>query len=548
MMRSRIAALLIVAGSICGLQSAQADTSIALVPKPLQMERRAGQFVLNSGTVIFVDKDSADAANVGKQLAARIRRGMGFDLAVTPYDGKAAIQNAILLTTNASKGTVPFSLPRESGQSPLGPEGYTLDATADGVTIAAGAGPGLFYGTQTLLQLLPPQVFAPAKVEGEAAWTVPAVRIEDRPRFRWRGLLLDVARHFFNKQEVENFIDLMAEHKLNMLQLHLTDNEGWRIEIKRYPRLTGVSAWRTSDPWFGTKYPADKPYGGFFTHEDIREIVAYAKARHITLVPEIEMPAHAGGAIAAYPELSCTGKPDGEVCPGNDATFELLQGVLAEVSEVFPGKYIHIGGDETSKENWRKCPKCQARMKREGLKNETELHGYFIRRIEKFVNARNRVLIGWDEILEGGVAPNATVMSWRSMAGGVTAANANHDAVMTPIENCYFDYPQTKVGEPRASASVPLKTVYAFEPVPAGLAAGKSKHILGAAGNLWTEHVPDYAHAQYMTYPRACAMAEVTWTDPKLTDWKDFRSRLDVHLDRLKAQAVNYRRPRPDDN
>jgi hexosaminidase len=535
-MRNRVAILLMFAAGVWNVQSSRADAPIALVPKPLRMEHRPGNFVLGGGTIILVDNDSADAADVGKLLAERIGRATGFKLPVTPHDGKAAIRGAILLT-------------KRNALPSLGPEGYTLDVTADGVTIAASDGPGLFYGTQTLLQLMPPQVFVAAKVEGKTQWTVPAVRIEDQPRFPWRGLLLDVARHFFTKQEIKSYLDLMAQHKLNRLQLHLTDNEGWRIEIKRYPKLTAMGAWRTSDPWFGTKYAADKPYGGFFTQEDFRELIAYAKARYITLVPEIEMPAHAGAAIAVYPTLSCTGKPAGEVCPGNDATFEFLEGVLAEVADVFPSKHIHIGGDEASKEHWKTCPKCQARMKQEGLNSENELQSYFIRRIEKFLNARGRVLIGWDEILDGGVAPNAVVMSWRSMDGGLAAANAGHDVVMTPIRHCYFDYPQAKTGEPRGwGDAVPLKDVYAFEPVPPALGADKVKHILGGGGNLWTEVVPDYSQAQYMTYPRACAMAEVTWTDPKLKDWKDFRKRLDVHLDRLKAQGVNYRRPRADDN
>lgn len=253
-------------------------------------------------------------------------------------------------------------------------------------------------------------------------------------------------------------------------------------------------------------------------------------------------------ALAAYPELSCTGKPAGEFCPGNDATYQFLEGVLAEVLQVFPSKYIHVGGDEASRGDWKTCAKCQARMKREGLKNDSELQSYFIRRIEWFLNAHGRTLIGWDEILEGGVAPNATVMSWRSMEGGVTAANAGHDVVMTPTTNCYFDYPQAKTGEPRGWGNVlPLKTVYALEPVPAVLPADKVIHILGAGGNMWTEVVPDYAQAQYMVYPRACALAEVTWSDAKQKNWRDFRNRLDVQLQRLKAQRVNYRRPRAED-
>jgi hexosaminidase len=515
---------------------AYADTSIALVPKPLRMERTAGEFVLNRDTAILVDKDSPDAANVAKQLAERLRRSTAFALPVTPYDGKTATPNAVLLTT-------------KDAPAALGPEGYTLDATPEHVIITAGDGAGLFYGTQTLLQLLPPQVFAPAKVNEQVAWAVPAVRIEDQPRFRWRSLLLDVARHFFNKQEVKNYIDLMAQHKFNTLQLHLTDCEGWRIEIKRYPKLTSVSAWRTVDPWGGPPSPPDKPYGGFFTHDDIRELVAYAKARYINVVPEIEMPGHAGGAIAAYPEIGCSGAPSIELCPGNDATFDLMQGVLTEVMEVFPSRYIHIGGDETSKTNWKNCPKCQARMKQEGLKNLNELQSYFIHRMEKFLNSKGRILVGWDEILEGGVAPNAVVMSWRGIDADIAAANAGHDVVMTPIANCYFDYPQAKTGETGfTNAPVPLRTVYAFEPVPKALAADKVKHILGGGGNLWGELIPTYARAQYMTYPRACAMAEATWTEPKLKSWQDFRNRLDVHLQRLKVQGVNYRKPGPDES
>jgi hexosaminidase len=532
MMRSRIATLLIVAGGLLGLQSAAADTSIALLPKPLHMEQTEGKFVLNRDMVILLDKDWAEAVNVGEQLAERLRRATGFDVPVKGYVVETPVHNAVLLLRKKAL-----------------PEKYTLEATPDGATIAANDGAGLFYGTQTLLQLLPPEVFASGKAAGGVEWAVPAVKIEDQPRFRWRGLLLDVARHFFNKQEVENYIDLMAQHKLNTLQVHLTDSEGWRIEIKRYPKLAAVSAWRTSDPFLGTKYPADKPYGGFFTQDDIREIVAYAKARYVNIVPEIEMPAHAGGAIAAYPEIGCTGKPATEVCPGNNATFDLLEGVLAEVMQVFPSKYIHIGGDEASKSDWKNCPMCQERMKREGLKNLEELQSYFIRRIEKYLNAKGRTLVGWDEILEGGVAPNAVVMSWRGMEGGVTAANAGHDVVMTPIVHCYFDFPQAKTGEPGGGGGVvPLPSVYAFEPVPKHLPADKAKHILGGGGNLWTEFVPTYAHAQYMTYPRACAMAEATWTDAKSKDWKDFRNRLSVHLKRLRAQGVNYREPKAADS
>lgn len=519
---------------------------IALVPQPSHTVRRAGAFVLTKDTTILIDKDSADAANVSKQLAERINRSTGLNLNVSPSDAVGVVHNAFLLTT-------------KNADAALGAEGYTLEATPDGVMIRATDGPGLFYGTQTLLQLLPPQVFSPTKVKESVNWSIPAVKIDDQPSFRWRGLMLDVSRHFFNKDEVKNFIDLMAQHKMNTFHWHLSDDPGWRVEIKRYPKLTEVGAWRKEilygfDPKDSTAWGPDGRYGGFYTQDDIREIVAYAKARHITIVPEIDMPGHSGSALAAYPEYTCTGKHDGPneqmavYCTGNDAAFEFIEGVLTELLDLFPSKYIHIGGDEVDKAHWKKCEKCQARIRKEGLKNENELESYFIRRLEKFLNAHHRTLIGWDEILEGGLAPNATVMSWRGLEGGIAAAEAGHDVVMTPMSHCYFDYYQAKGAEPRAIGGfLPLSLVYSYEPIPAMLAGDKAKHVLGAGGNLWTEFVPNYAHAQYMTYPRACAMAEVNWTDPQQKNWDDFRSRLDTHLQRLKAQGVNYRQPRQTD-
>ena len=537
-MRNIIATSLMIVGGFLSGQLAGADESIALIPQPLRMERKAGEFVLKSNTAILVAQDSPDAANVGKLLADSIRHSTGFNLKPTSFHGNVATRNAILLTT-------------KNANTALNAEGYTLDVTTDGVTII-GDGPGLFYGSQTLLQLLPPQVFSPAKAAEPVVWAVPAVRIEDQPRFRWRGLLLDVARHFFNKEEIKNFLDLMAQHKLNTLQLHLTDDQGWRIEIKHYPKLTQIGAWRKDigfglNPKDGMAYGSDGRYGGFYTQDDIREIVAYAKDRYITVVPEIEMPGHASAALMAYPEFSCTGGPyttdlsagifAGVYCVGNDSTFEFLENVLSEVIALFPSTQIHIGGDEVPKDNWKQCEKCQARIRRESLKNEDELQSYFVRRIEKYLNAHNRVLVGWDEILEGGLPPNAIVMSWRGINGGVTAANAGHDVVMTPVSHCYFDHSQE-------AKSLPLEKVYAFEPVPAVISADKAKHILGACGNLWSEYLPNYDHVQYMAYPRTCALAEVTWTDPKQKEWGDFRSRLNTHLQRLKLQGVNYRQPR----
>ena len=524
--------------------AADPGAPIALVPQPQEIHRGEGKFVLKQGTTILVDKDSADAASVGRQLAQRLQRSTGLDLAVSTSETAEKQPGAIRITARGADAS-------------LGREGYCLDVAPDGVAITGGGGPGMFYGTQTLLQLLPPRAFSRSKVQESVSWAVPAVRIKDRPRFPWRGLLLDVARHFFNKEEMKNFLDLMAQHKLNTLQVHLTDDQGWRVEIKRYPKLTKVAAWRKSigfglNPKDGTAYGKDGRYGGFYTQDDVRELVAYAQARYITIVPEIEIPGHAGAALSAYPEFSCFGGPYdrdsgpmGICCPGNDAAFPFLENVLAEVIGLFPGKYVHIGGDEVDKGNWTKCPKCQARIKKEGLKNEHELQSYFVKRIERFINSQDRTLIGWDEILEGGLAPNATVMSWRTIESGVVAAGAGHDVVMTPTSHCYLDYYQGKTDEPRAIGGfLPLVRVYGFEPLPAGLPADKAKHILGAGGNLWSEFFPNYAQVQYMAYPRACAMAEVTWTEPKRKGWEDFKRRLETHLERLKAQGVHYRAPR----
>jgi hexosaminidase len=526
-----------------GISADKGETPLALVPLPLKIERKPGTFTIDAKTQILFDKESADAENVAGQLAERLHRGTGLALKVSPAYDKVPKIGAIVLSANANPATV-------------GPEGYVLNVSPARVEISASDGPGLFYGMQTLLQLLPPEVFSSSQAKSIKEWKIPEVLISDQPRFQWRGLLLDVARHFFNKEELKNYIDLMSQHKLNMLQLHLSDDNGWRIEIKRYPKLTEVGAWRKEtgfglDPKSSTAYGPDGRYGGFFTQDDIREIVAYAKTRYVTIVPEIEMPGHAGAELSVYPEFSCFGGPYdrdsgpmGIFCPGNEAAFTFLENVLVEVAGLFPGKYIHIGGDEVIKDNWEKCPKCQARMKQEGLQNANELQSYFVKRIERVVNGQGKTMIGWDEILEGGLAPNAVVMSWRGIEGGVSAANAGHDVVMTPTSHCYFDFSQAKEGEPESIGSlITLETVYGFDPMPLGISADKKKHVLGAGGNLWSEFFPNYAHVQYMTYPRACALAEATWTDPKLKRLEDFKSRLDVHLKRLEGQGVNYRRP-----
>jgi hexosaminidase len=501
--------------------SAAADAAkIAVVPQPQEIKVGAGSFEIKPGTVIVFDTDSPDAKNVAEQLADRLRASTGIEL-----NGADKPTNAIEITTAGADAS-------------LGAEGYRLTVSPDGVKIIGGGGPGMFYGMQTLLQLLPPQVFAAAKADASVAWTVPAVEIKDQPRFRWRGLLLDVSRHFFNRQEIENFIDLMAQHKLNTFHWHLTDDNGWRPEIKKYPKLTELAAWRDNidfglDPKAGTAYNKDGKYGGFYTQDDLREIVAYAKARYITIVPEFDIPGHSGAALSVYPECGCAGHPGNAFCPGNEEAFTFVENVLTELMDIFPSKLIHIGGDEVDKTNWTKCEKCQARIKQENLKDVNELQSYFIKRIEKFLNEKGRTLIGWDEILEGGLAPNATVMSWRGIEGGITAANAGHDVVMTPGTHCYLDHYQAKTDEPKAIGGYsPLQHVYSYEPVPKEIAPDKAKHVLGAGGNLWSEFFPNYAQVAWKpnssvlkskastTAPRNPALIrdiENLWLRPRLT-------------------------------
>jgi len=428
----------------------------------------------------------------------------------------------------------------------LGKEGYELHVIPAAVTLAANSPAGIFYGQQTLRQL---------RTEDG---TLPCCRIWDKPRFGWRGLMIDVSRHFFTKAELKHFLDVMAVHKFNVFHWHLVDDQGWRIEIKKYPRLTEVGAWRNGinfglDAGASRNYRADGRYGGFFTQDDVREVVAYAADRHITIVPEIEMPGHSCAALAAHPELSCHGGPyspdlsggiyAGVYCAGQDATFEFLQNILAEVIELFPSQFIHIGGDEVPKDNWKKCPRCQQQIRAEGLKDEHELQSYFIRRIEKFINAQGRRLIGWDEILEGGLAPNATVMSWRGVAGGIAAANAGHDVVMTPHMDVYLDYYQGKTGQPKAIAGfTPLEKIYEFDPIPSEIAADKAHHVLGGGGTLWSEYFPNYGHLQYMAYPRACALAETLWSPKESRNLADFKARLKTHTKLLETLGVTYAR------
>jgi hexosaminidase len=421
--------------------------------------------------------------------------------------------------------------------SELGPEGYELVVTPESITIASATAAGEFYGRVTLGQLR------------DKDGSLPCVRIVDQPRFAWRHLMIDTARHFFTKQELLHYLDVMAEHKFNIFHWHLNDTQAWRLEIKRYPKLCSIGAWREKIEWGldpnSTRAWNDKgQYGGFYTQDDVREIVAHAAKLHIKVLPEIEMPGHSRGGLLAHPEFSCNGTgQSGVYCAGNEGTFEFLEHILDEVFELFPSEFIHIGADEVPKEPWKECPKCQARMKSEGLATEDELQSYFVRRMEKYLNAHGRRLVGWDEILEGGLAPNATVMSWRGMGGGIAAAKAGHDVVMTPTSHCYFDLYQAKEGQPLALGGyVPLETVYQFEPVSDEIPANQRHHVLGGGGNLWTEFIPNYGHLMYMTYPRACALAETLWSPTQTRDWQSFKKRLATHSERLHKMGVLYAR------
>ena len=419
------------------------------------------------------------------------------------------------------------------------PEGYQLDVTPGGIDLRAGSPDGLFYGMQTLRQLY-------------AGGEVPCVSIRDNPRFGYRGLHLDVSRHFFSKEEVMKLLDVMSFYKLNILHMHLTDAGGWRIEIDKYPKLTSETAFRTESDWRkwwdgrDRKYlPEGTPgaYGGYYTKEDIREIVKHAASKHINIIPEIEFPGHSEEVLMAYPELSCSGKPyqNGDFCIGNEKSFTFMEDVLAEVIDLFPSEYIHVGGDEAGKSAWKKCPKCQALMTEKGMKSVDELQSYMIHRAEEFLISKERKLIGWDEILEGGLAPEATVMSWRGEDGGIKAARMGHDVVMTPGNYMYLDFYQAdpKTQPYAIGGYTPIKKVYSYDPVPAdSLTAEECRHILGVQANTWTEYIQTPEHLEYMMFPRALAVAEIGWTSQELRTWEDFKPRMNAHISKLQGMGI----------
>jgi hexosaminidase len=430
-----------------------------------------------------------------------------------------------------------------------------LEVTPAVVTITAASSAGVFYAFQTLRQLLPGEIFSPAVVAG-VRWAIPCVTIEDYPRFKWRGLMLDSSRYFMPKAFIKKFIDALALHKMNIFHWHLTDDQGWRLEIKKYPKLTEVGAWRAvslighlrNKP---RQYDG-RPHGGFYTQEDVRDIVTYAADRHVTVVPEIEMPGHNRAAIAAYPHLGNNAEPidvgttwgiEPNILNVEESTILFFQDVLAEVLELFPSQYIHVGGDEAVKDQWNLSPQVQARMKELGLKDVHAMQSYFIGRMDEYLTARGRSLIGWDEILEGGLSPNATVMSWRGVEGAIAAARQGHDCVMASKTHAYFDYAQSKSpAEPlNIGGFIPLSRVYSFDPIPAELSADQAAHVLGVQGQLWTEYMPTPAHVEYMAHPRSSAIAEIAWSPAGEKDFDQFVHRLRLHLERLKEQGIGFR-------
>ena len=493
--------------------------TLSVIPAPLKVELQQEVFSLNSETGLYIDASEGDKKILEDYLVAS---SMNLKPVIAEEGHNVVLkQVAELPEVNSS-------------------EGYVLTVTPDQVLIRATSGAGLFYGVQTMLQMVDEK-------------GLPAGVITDEPRFAYRGFMMDVSRHFFDKEFIKKQMDALAYYKLNRLHLHLTDAAGWRLEIKKYPRLTEFAAWREFPTWKewwnnGRRYEEEgskDAHGGYYTQDDIRELVAYAQERFITVIPEIEMPAHSEEVLTAYPELSCTHEPykQADFCVGNEKTFEFLENVLTEVMELFPSEYIHIGGDEAGKASWPTCKLCQARMKKEGLKDVNELQSYLIHRIEVFLNAHGRKLLGWDEILEGGLAPNATVMSWRGIEGGIEAVKHKHDAIMTPSLFLYFDYYQTMDTDnepPAIGGYVPLEKVYSYEPVPQTLTSEEAKYIVGVQANLWTEYIPTYSQVEYMELPRMAALSEVQWTMPEKKDYADFLKRLPGLITIYDLNYYNY--------
>ncbi|KJD31177.1 beta-N-acetylhexosaminidase [Tamlana nanhaiensis] len=532
-----ISCLLIALCFACKEDKVFTEADINIIPKPKALQLNKGSFEFNDNTVFVVSTEAQKT--ICNSFINQFKTATGISLSIV---NEAPSNNFIALKTDDS----------------LAAEAYTLNANNTNVNISASSDAGFIYGLETLLQLLPTEIES-TEVVTNIEWIIPAVSITDEPRFKHRGLMLDLSRHFFEKSYIKQTIDRLVKHKMNVLHLHLVDDQGWRIEIKKHPKLTEVGAWRVNQEdaaWNArtTNSPDEKgTYGGFLTQADLREIVAYAEEKNIEVIPEIEMPAHVSSAIAAYPELSCFEKPIGVpsggvwpitdiYCAGKDSTFEFLEDVLLEVMAIFPSEYIHIGGDEATKTNWEVCPHCQKRIKTEGLESVEELQSYFVKRMEKFINSKGKKLIGWDEILEGGLSPKATVMSWRGTKGGIEAAKQGHDVIMTPEAYCYFNFyqgPQNE--EPTAfNAYLPLNKVYEFNPVPEEFTEDQAQHILGAQANLWAEFIASDDASEYMMFPRLAALSEVLWSPQDQRNWEDFSKRLFTQFKRYDYAGINY--------
>jgi hexosaminidase len=506
-----------------------AQKPLPLIPQPKNIESSNESFEIDASVVIQANNKNSFEALYLKEL---IKNEFGLELKISDQ----FINTKLIQLNIAIPDTVQFNKER-----------YSLDISPKRILIYANANQGIFYGIQTLQQLFPVKKDRPFKIS--------CVKISDEPKYAWRGMHLDVSRHFFPKDFIKKYIDYLVMYKMNTFHWHLTDDQGWRIEIKKYPKLTDVGAWRKGSMvgHYNDQKFDEVSYGGFYTQEDIKEIIAYAEARHITVVPEIEMPGHAVAALASYPEFSCTGRRfevakiwgvlDDVFCP-KEETFHFLEDVLTEVMALFPSDYIHIGGDECPKVRWKNCSHCQSLIQQEGLKDEHELQSYFIKRIERFVNSKGKKIIGWDEILEGGLAPNAAVMSWRGTEGGIAAAKQKHYVVMTPGSHCYFDHYQ---GEPKnepvaIGGYTSVEKVYSLEPTPAVLSKEEGKYILGAQANLWSEYISTPEHVEYMIMPRMAALAEVVWGTSNPVNYKDFQNRLIQHFSVYDKKGINYSR------
>jgi hexosaminidase len=531
--------IIFLAAMLPSLLTAFSQNDISIIPEPVKLTRNEGRLVLPSNISIDADQDPGLKQAIA-DLTARLSVSTGYHVAMN----------------NSHSATISMHL-NKNPMEQLGSEGYELHVTPKNVTITANAPAGIFYGVQSFLQLLPAEIASDSLIKN-VTWTAPCVSVTDYPRFGWRGLMLDVSRHFFTKEEVKKYMDQMSAYKYNVLHLHLSDDQGWRIEIKSFPELTQVGAWRVKRTGLWSEFLPALAFekatdGGFYTQDDMHELLNYAKDRNITILPEIDVPAHSLALIATFPNLSCTQLPysvnagfrsptrdDNALCIGNDSSFMMLDKIFTELAALFPNEYFHVGGDEAYKGFWADCPKCQKRMADEKLKNVDELQSYFIKRVETILKSKGKKLIGWDEILEGGLAPDATVMSWRGMKGGVDAAKMGHHVVMTPWDYCYLDlYQGESTVEPPAYGICRLTDSYTYEPVPDSV---DEKLILGGQGNLWTERVSNFRHLEYMIWPRGLALSEVYWSPKSSRNWDRFIEKMEAQFPRLDAAGIKYAR------